>query len=102
MLIPLLKEVGMEARSKDFTSAFLPTALDMPVLRENGIVIWRVSKSVRSIRFCLLEPARIGAFTLSYVWANAFRQSMQIATKARTDAESHVSVSGGALEGADV
>jgi hypothetical protein len=59
----------MGARSKDFTIAFLLTALDVLVLGNNGTAVWRVWEGVPSVRFCLLLLAGVGAFTLSDVWA---------------------------------
>jgi hypothetical protein len=102
MLTPHLREVRMGARSKEFTIAFLHMALDIPVLRENGLAIWQASRSIRWIRFCLLVLAGIGASTLFYVWAHAFRQSTQIAIRILTDSDCEMNGAGGALESADV
>lgn len=92
----------MGAQSKDFSSAFLLKTLDIPVLRENGNAIWQVVGSVPWIRFCLLVPAGTGAFTPSHVWAYGFRQSTQFGRNVRTDPNSELNGSGGALESADV
>jgi hypothetical protein len=92
----------MGARSKDFSSAFLLETLDIQVLQENGIVIWQVCGRVPWIRFCLLVPAGTGAFTPSHVWAYAFWQSTQFGRNVRTDPNSELNGSGGALESADV
>ncbi len=99
MLTPQLTEVRMGAQSKDFTIAFLLTALDILVLRDNGAAIWQVWEGVPWIRFCLLLLAGVGAFTLSDVWASAFRQSKRFATNVLADPHSEPNVSGGALEG---
>jgi hypothetical protein len=92
----------MGARSEDFTIAFLLTALDILVLRDDGAAIWRAWEGVPWIRFCLLLLAGLGAFTLCDVWAYAFRQSQRFATNVRADPDCEPNVSGGALEGADV
>jgi hypothetical protein len=92
----------MGARSKDFTIAFLLTALDVLVARDNGAAVWRVWGGIPSVRFCLLLLAGVGAFTLSDVWAYAFRQSQRFATNVRTNPNSKPNLSGGAVEGADV
>lgn len=92
----------MGARSKDFTIAFLLTALDVLVVRDNGAAVWRVWGGVPSVRFCLLLLAGLGAFTLSDVWAYAFRQSERFGTNVRTNPNSKPNLSGGAVEGADV
>ena len=92
----------MEARSEEFTIAFLRMAHDIPVLRENGIAIWQAPRPVRWIRFCLLVLAGIGAFTLSDVSARAFQQSKQIAIRIFIDSDCEMNGVGGALESADV
>jgi hypothetical protein len=92
----------MGARSKDFTIAFLLTALDVLVVRDNGAAVWRVWGGVPSVRFCLLLLAGVGAFTLSDVWAYAFRQSKRFAANVRTNPNSKPNLTGGAAEGADV
>lgn len=102
MLSPHLREVRMEARSEEFTIAFLRMAHDIPVLRENGIAIWQAPSTVRWIRFCLLVLAGIGAFTLSDVSARAFQQSKQIAIRIFIDSDCEMNGVGGALESADV
>jgi len=92
----------MGARSKDFTIAFLLTALDVVVLGDNGTAIWRVWGSVPWGRFCLLLLAGVAAFTLSDVWAYVFRGSQRFATNVCTNPNSEPKVSGCAVEGADV
>jgi hypothetical protein len=99
MLTPHLTEVGMGARSKDFTIAFLLTALDVLVVRDNGAVVWQVWGGIPWVRFCLLLLAGVGAFTLSDVWAYAFRRSQRLATNVRTNLNSEPSVSGCAVGG---
>jgi hypothetical protein len=92
----------MGARSKDFTVAFLLTALDILILRDNGATIWQVWGGVTWTRFCLLLFAGVGAFTLSDVWVYAFRRAQRSATNAGTDRHCEPNVSGDTLEGADV
>ena len=92
----------MGARSKDFTIAFLLTALDVLVVRDSGAVVWQAWGGIPWIRFCLLLLAGVGAFTLSDVWAYAFRQSERFATDARTSPTSEPNILSGAAEGADV
>jgi hypothetical protein len=102
MLSPHLTEVRMGARSKDFTIAFLLTALDVLVLRDDGAAVWQIGGGVPWIRFCLLLLAGVSAFTLSDVWAYAFRQPQRFAMNVRTNPNSEPNVSGCAVEGADV
>jgi hypothetical protein len=92
----------MGARSKDFTIAFVLTGLDVLVVRDNGAAVWQVWGGVPWARFCLLLLAGVGAFTLSDVWAYAFRQSERFATNVSTNPTTEPTISGGAVEGADV
>ena len=92
----------MGVRSKDFTIAFLLTALDVLVVRDNGAVVWHAWGGIPWVRFCLLLLAGVGAFTLSDVWAYAFRQSQRLAKNVRTNPNSKPNLLGGAVEGADV
>jgi hypothetical protein len=97
-----LTEVRMGARSKDFTIAFLLTALDVLVVRDNGSAVWQVWGEVPWVRFCLLLLAGVAAFTLSDVWAYAFRRPQRFAMNVRPNPNSEPNVSGCAVEGADV
>ena len=54
----------MGARSKDFTIAFLLTALDVLVARDNGAAVWRVWGGIPSVRFCLLLLAGVRVHAL--------------------------------------
>jgi hypothetical protein len=92
----------MGARSKDFTIAFLLTALDVLVVRDNGAAVWQVWGGVPWIRFCLLLLAGVGAFTLSDVWAYAFRQSERFAANISTNPNSEPGLAEGVAGGADV
>jgi len=92
----------MGAGSKDFTIAFLLTALDVLVVRSNGAVVWQVWGGIPWVRFCLLLLAGVGSFTLSDAWAYAFRQSQRFATGVCTSPTSEPNILGGAAEGADV
>jgi hypothetical protein len=92
----------MRARSKDFTIALLLTALDVFVIRDNGSAVWRLWGAIQWGKFCLLLFVVVGAFTLSNVWAYAFRQSQRFAKHGRRKPSSQLDVSGGSLEGADV
>ena len=95
----------MGARSKDFTIAFLLTALDVSVVRDNGAAVWQVWQvwgGIPWVRFCLLLLAGVGAFTLSDVWAHAFRQSERFAADVRMNRTNEPNMLGGPVEGADV
>jgi hypothetical protein len=92
----------MRARSKHFIIAFLLTALDVLVVRDNGAAVWQVWEGIPWVRFCLLLLAGVGAFTLSDVWAYAFRQSERFAVNVRTNPDCEPNESGCAVGGADV
>lgn len=92
----------MGARSKDFTIAFLLTAIDLLVVRDNGAAVWQVRAGVPWVRFCLLLLAGAGAFTLFEVWAYAFRQSERFAVNAATSLNGEPDLSAGVTGGADV
>lgn len=92
----------MGARSKNFTIAFLLTTLDVLVVRDNGAVVWQAWGGIPWVRFCLLLLAGVGAFALSDVWAYAFRQLERFATNVCANSTTEPSVSGCAVDGADV